>query len=186
MFEGEHVRLRGVHPEDWEHFSRWDEDSDAQRYGWQVWPPQGAEAAKKFAREQSETKPNGDRFFLVIETLEGVPVGSISIRGDQRRRSFEYGISLDRGHWGKGYAEEGLVLVFRYMFGELAMHKVQAFVYGFNTRSISMHTKLGMRHEGTMTEAQYTDGRYWDILIFGMTADEYFGRHGRQWGDLGE
>ena len=184
MFEGQHVRLRGVHPDDWEHFLAWDTDSDAQRHGWQVWPPQGTEAARAFAREQSEAKPGTGRLFLVIETLDGQPIGSISVRPDERRRSFEYGISIDRSHWGHGYAEEALVIVFRYMFGELAYHKVQAFVYSFNTRSITAHQKLGMRHEGTMTEAHFTDGRFWDILIFGMTAPEYCARYGPTWGEL--
>lgn len=184
MFEGEHVRLRGVRPDDWEHFLAWDTDSDAQRFGYQVWPPQGTEAAKAFAREQSEKKPDGPGFFLVIEMLDGTPVGSVSVRTDQRRRSFEYGIQVGRAHWGNGYAEEALVMAFRYLFGELAYHKAQAFVYAFNTRSISAHKKLGMRHEGTMTEAQFTDGRFWDILIFGMTAPEYFDRYGPTWGEL--
>jgi RimJ/RimL family protein N-acetyltransferase len=186
MWEGEHIRLRGVRVEDWEHFLAWDADSDAQRYGWQAWPPKGAEAAKAFAKEASEKKieGGGSNLFLVIESIDRVPAGSISVRPDDRRRSFEYGISLGREHWGKGYAEEAITLVCRYMFSELGYNKVQAFVYGFNERSISMHRKLGMRLEGTLTEAQFSAGRFWDCHIFGMTAREFFGKHGQGWGEL--
>lgn len=186
MFEGNKVRLRGVRPEDWEHFLTWDTDSDAQRYGWQVWPPKGAEAAKAFARAESEKKFEVTGFFLVIEMLDGTPVGSISVRGDDRRKSFEYGISLARDHWGKGYAEEAITMACRYMFGELGFNKVNAMVYDFNKRSQSMHRKLGMRLEGTLTEAQFTDGRFWDSHIFGMTAKEFFAKYGPHWGDLPE
>lgn len=185
MFEGKKVRLRGVRPEDWEHFSHWDGDSDAQRYGWQVWPPQGDEAAKEFARQESAKKPTDGNMRLIIETLEGVPAGSVNTRADARRFSFEYGISVARELWGHGYAEEALELICRYMFGELRLHKAQAWVYAFNKRSISLHTKFGMVLEGTIREGQFTDGRFWDVLIFGMTADEYFERYGATWGDLG-
>jgi len=185
MFEGSKVRLRGVSPDDWEHFMRWDTDSDAQRYGWQVWPPQGVEAAKEFARAESLKKVESGSFRVVIETLDSVPVGSINTRADARRMSFEYGIAMGREHWGKGYAEEALSLVFRYMFGELAMHKSQAWVYAFNSRSASMHRKLGMVLEGTIRDGQYTDGRFWDVFIFGMTAEEFFAKYGPHWGDLG-
>lgn len=173
-WEGEKVRLRGVVPEDWRHFMHGDADSDAQRHGWQVWPPQGEEAAKEFAKQQSLKKPDGVNFFLVIETLAGQFAGSISVRGDQRRFNFEYGISVNREHWGRGYAEEALRLLFRYMFGELRMHKAHAYVYAFNERSQAMHRKLGMVEEGRLREAQFTDGKFWDILVYGLTEEEFF------------
>lgn len=184
MWEGKKVRLRGVHPDDWRHFLHWDTDSDAQRYGWQVWPPQGEEAAREFAKQESLRKPVEPAFRLVIETLVGTAVGSINVRSDARRFSFEYGISIDRQHWGNGFAEEALELVCRYMFGELRFHKVQAWVYGFNERSQSMHRKFGMTLEGTIREGQFTDGRFWDVLVFGMTDEEFFAKYGRSWGDL--
>lgn len=185
MFEGRRVRLRGVRPTDWEHFLHWDLDSDASRHGWQTWPPQGEEAAREFARQESAKKPADGSGRFIIETLEGEPIGSLNPRVDQRRFTFEYGISLGREHWGHGYAEEALELVFRYMFGELRMHKAQAYVYAFNTRSASLHRKFGMQLEGTLREGQFTDGRFWDILIFGMTDREFFGRYGEHWADPG-
>lgn len=185
MFEGKKVRLRGVRPEDWQHFLHWDLDSDAQRYGWQVWPPYGEEGAKEFAKQESLKKPTDGNARFIIETLDSEPVGSINTRVDARRFSFEYGISLGREHWGHGYGEESLELICRYMFGELRLHKVQASVYAFNKRSESMHRKFGMVLEGTLRDGQFTDGRFWDVYIFGMTDSEYFARYGEKWGDLG-
>lgn len=183
MFEGEMVRLRGVQADDWQHFCRWDIDSDAERFGWQVWPPKGEEAMREWAREESLKRPTDGNMRLIIETLDGEAAGAISVRPDARRFSFEYGINLAREHWGAGYAQEALELVCRYMFGELRMHKVQAYVYAFNARSLSMHRKFGMVEEGVLRKAQFTDGRFWDIVIFGMTADEFFGRYGASWGE---
>ena len=186
MFEGKKVRLRGISPDDWRFFLSGDGDSDAQRYGWQVWQPYGEEAAKEFAKQESLKKTTDGNFRVIIETLDGVPAGSVSVRVDARRFNFEYGVALDREHWGKGYAEEAISMVCRYMFGELRMHKVQAWVYAFNKRSASMHRKFGMVLEGTVREGQFTDGRFWDTYIFGMTAKEYFAKYGTSWGDLPE
>lgn len=183
MFEGEKVRLRGIRADDWEHFARWDTDSDASRFGWQLWAPKGEEAAKQFARDESAKAPDPWNQRFVIETLEGDPAGTINYRSDRRRFSFEYGIGLAREHWGNGYAEEAIRLVCRYLFGELRLHKIQAYVYAFNKRSLSMHRKFGMVQEGVLREAQFTDGRFWDTVIFGMTADEFFARYGPSWGE---
>lgn len=182
MFEGQKVRLRGLRADDWQVTAGWDLDSEANRFGWQVWPPKGDEAAKEWAREESLKKPVDGSMRLMIDTLEGETVGAISVRPDARRFSFEYGINLDRAHWGHGFAEEAIRLACRYMFGELRMHKAQAYVYAFNKRSLSMHRKLGMVKEGVLREAQFTDGRFWDTVIFGMTADEFFARYGPNWG----
>lgn len=185
MFEGQKVRLRGVRPEDWEHFLQWDLDNDAQRYGWNVWPPPGTEAAREFARQESAKRPDRDEFRLIIETLDGAPAGSLNVHGvDQRRGSFEYGIALAREHWGNGYGEEAIALLLRYMFGELRYNKVQAWVYAFNERSAAMHRKFGMVLEGTVRESHFTDGRYWDSYLFGMTRSEYAEKYGAHWGDL--
>ena len=184
MFECKKVRLRGVHPDDWQHFMHWDLDSDAGRYGWMMWQPTGEESAKEFAKEESLKKGKNGNFRLIIETLDGEAVGDLNTRVDARRFSFEYGIALGREHWGHGYGEEAVELVCRYMFGELRLHKVQGWVYGFNTRSQSMHNKFGMTLEGTIRDGQFTDGRFWDVFIYGMTAPEFFARYGQTWGDL--
>ena len=178
MFEGTKVRLRGVNLDDWRHFLAWDQDSDAQRNGWHIWPPYGEEAAKEFARQESAKKPTDANMRLMIETLTGVAVGSLNIRPDARRFNFEYGINVAREHWGKGFAEEALVLIFRYLFGELRMHKAQAWVYAYNERSAAFHRKFGMVLEGTMREGQFANGQFWDVYIFGMTAGEFAERYG--------
>lgn len=179
MFEGSKVRLRGVNPDDWRHFAIWDQDTDAQRLGWHAWPPAGEEAAREFARAESLKRHSDGNMRLVIETLTGVAVGTVNSRADARRFSFEYGISIGREHWGKGFAEEALVMVFRYLFRELRFHKAQAWVYAYNERSAAFQRKFGMALEGTVREGQFADGRFWDVYIFGMTAVEFEARYGQ-------
>ena len=178
LWEGEEVRLRGVRPDDWEHFLQWDADTEATRVGWMLHPPRGEESARKFATEASAAKPDDDNYRYVIESLKGVPVGTLNTHGcDRVNRRFEYGISLGREYWGEGYAEDALRIVCRFMFEERGYHKVNAWVYAFNDRSRRFHEKFGMVLEGQARETHFTAGAFHDELLFGMTAAEFAGRY---------
>ena len=173
-WEGERVRLRGVDPSDWEHFQRWALDGEAQRHGWMENMPRGAEAAKKAATERSAASPEDDNYFMVIETLDGVPVGGLNTHAcDKLNRRFEYGISIDREHWGGGYAADALRVLFRFMFEERGYNKVNAWVYAFNVRSQRFHEKFGMVLEGRPRQMHLSGGVFHDELLFGMTAAEF-------------
>lgn len=180
IWEGELVRLRGVSPEDWETFFNHDVDTDAQRAGWMVHMPRSIEGAKKWARDKSTLEPDGDNYFLAIETLDGTLVGSMNTHScDKLNRRFEYGIGLGREHWGQGYAEDAVRVLCRFMFLERGYHKVAAWVYAFNERSLRMHEKFGMVNEGRSRESHYTNGAFHDEVLFGMTVDEFYERYGK-------
>lgn len=180
-FEGELVRLRGVNPDDWRTFAAWDADSDAQRFGWQVFMPKGEEGAKQWAQQQSNAVArDGENYLMVIETLDGTPVGNINVHGaDRLHRKFEYGIHVERAQWGKGYAADAIKVICRFMFAERGYNKVNAWVYEYNQRSRKMHEKLGMVLEGTSRETHFSGGEFHDEYLMGMTAAEFFARYGK-------
>jgi RimJ/RimL family protein N-acetyltransferase len=41
-----------------------------------------------------------------------------------------------------------------------------------------MHRKLGFQDEGRIRRAIFTNGRHFDTIVLGMTAEEFFARHG--------
>ena len=61
-------------------------------------------------------------------------------------------------------------------FEERRYQKVNAEVYGFNESSIALHEKLGFTLEGRIRRMIYTDGKYFDALMYGMTSEEFAGR----------
>lgn len=180
-WEGELVRLRAVEPSDWQHFMEWARDEEANRLGWRIHLPQGSEAAKKLAEEQSaERHRDSDEMRFVITTLRGVAVGGLNTHGcDRLNRHFSYGISIAREHWGQGYASDALNVLFRHYFGELGYNKVNAGVYAFNERSRKFHERLGMILEGTIRQTHFSRGEFHDEFWFGMTAQEFWERYGR-------
>ena len=174
IWHGQRIRLRGVEPGDWETFDRWDEDSEIARLCYHIEFPRSQEGTKKFATEAALAEPKGHAYRWMIETLDGVPVGTINTHScDTRHGTFGYGLAIAREHWRQGHASEAICLVLAYYFHELRYQKVTAHVYAFNEPSIRLHEKLGFQLEGRLRRMVFTDGAYHDDLIFGMTVEEF-------------
>jgi RimJ/RimL family protein N-acetyltransferase len=181
IWQGQRVRLRGVEPGDWQTFDRWDQDSEVARLCYHIEFPRSQEGTKKFAAEAATAEPKGHAYRWMIETLDGVPVGTINTHScDLRHGTFGYGLAIAREHWRQGYASEAVCLVLAYYFRELRYQKVTAHVYAFNEGSIRLHEKLGFQLEGRLRRMVFTDGAYHDELVFGMTAVEFEARYPRQ------
>lgn len=179
IWTGELVRLRGIEPDDWEYFFRWDQDTDAQRLGYYVTPSQSKEAVRRWAEAESARRPEDDNVRMAIETVDRVLVGSLNVHGaDTRNGTFEYGIYVGREHWGHGYGGDAIRVLLRFMFRERRYRKANATVYAFNEASLALHRKLGFVEEGRIRQNFYANGEYHDEYWFGITAAEFEERHG--------
>ena len=67
----------------------------------------------------------------------------------------------------------------RYYFEEGRYHRCTARVDSFNESSVLLQEKLGFQLEGHQREAIFTRGARHDILLFGMTAKEFWEKWGR-------
>ncbi len=171
---GQKIRLRGIEPEDYEFFYHWNQDTEtARRIAW-LWFPTSKENVKEWAKNESLKKGENDEYFFVIETLAGEPVGSINANMISKiDGSFRYGIGIIEKVRRKGFAKEAISIFLNYYFNELRFNKVNAAVYDFNEDSIRLHEKMGFELEGRLRQIKYSQGRYWDILLYGMTRDEF-------------
>lgn len=174
-WEGQGVKLRALEPEDAETFYRWNHDSDIQRTLDHVWFPSSLAGQREWTAKGS--RPSGDRddFFFVIESVKDkLVIGSISVAGSDRRTgAFRYGVAVMREHQGHGYAKEAILLVLRYYFKELRYQKVNVEIHEHNQGSVLLHKKLGFVREGCLRRVNYTDGKHSDVLLFGMTVEEF-------------
>jgi RimJ/RimL family protein N-acetyltransferase len=177
-FGGKLVRLRAIEPEDWETFYAWNQDSEATR-GMNLTPfPQSKAAVREWAASTATRLPENDRFFFVIENLDGEIVGSISTHEcNPRHGTFGYGLGIRREHYRKGYASEAILLLLRHFFRERRYQKVTAHVYSFNEPSLQLHERLGFQQEGRLRRMFFVDGAAVDDVIFGMTAEEFEETH---------
>jgi len=173
LFRGRLVRLRAHEPEDWETFWGHGVDTESSRAGYRIPPPRSAAAARKWAEEQA-LQTDGDNRAYVIESNDGEVVGSLSTaQSDQRNGIFWYGIGIFAEHRRRGYASDAVRILLRYYFGELGYQKAHGEVYAFNAPSLVMHEQLGFVEEGRRRRTYRTGGRYFDEVLFGITAEEF-------------
>jgi RimJ/RimL family protein N-acetyltransferase len=102
---------------------------------------------------EASKAPEGDSASLMIETLDGTVVRSLSSRANRRTRVFDYGIGIGRKHWRKGYGTEALEVLFRFYSLELGYQKAETGVYAFNEPSLRFHEASGFTVEGRRRRA---------------------------------
>ncbi|WP_432935595.1 GNAT family N-acetyltransferase [Kribbella sp. CA-253562] len=182
VWVGERVRLRAIEPEDWADFLRFDQDSEVQRNADMVHAPRSAFAMQAWAEEQATHGEADDRLQLAIESLEtDTVVGACSTNDTSRRCGrFSYGIAIGREHQRRGYASDAVKVLLRFMFQERRYHKCEAGVYAYNDASLALQEGLGFQREGVLRDHEFLAGAYQDLVVFGITAEEFAQRHIRR------
>ena len=138
--------------------------------------PQSIESIKEFLEKYSGCKDVNGVVIFSIETLDGEYVGGISLHNcNQRHGTFSLGLTIDRPHWGKGYACDAARILLRFAFEERRYQKCNSACIADNEASIALHKKLGFTEEGRRRRMFYYDGVYHDEVLFGLTAEEFAG-----------
>lgn len=111
---------------------------------------------------------------FVYETLDGIPVGGISLHSQDRKNgTFSFGIVTYAEHRGHGYAVDAARILIKYGFWEQRYQKCNSACVHTNTASIRLHKKLGFVEEGRRRRQNFFDGQYHDDILFGMTREEF-------------
>lgn len=180
LWVGDKIRLRGYELEDAEFEQRF-EDSADQRSGWRVWPPLSSVAQRAWTEEAASAKPEGDAVnvrLAIARRTDDKLVGNINTHTtDVVCGTFMFGVGVVPEAKGKGYAAEAVLLVMRYMFEERRFQKCESIVYAYNTPSLALHRKLGFVEEGRLRRHAFAAGELHDVVLFGMTVEEYRERY---------
>lgn len=179
IWAGVSVRLRPPEPDDERVFARFHEHSADQRNEGIIRPPMAvAELVRAAAEHVRDSRPP-DTFQLTIERIsDGSVIGGIATQNvDRRSGNFSYGIIIGHEHQQHGYATEAITILLTYMFGECRYNKCEVGTYEFNTGSIALHRKLGFVEEGRLRKHFYSAGSFHDMILMGLTVDEFADRH---------
>ncbi len=175
-WEGVNIKLRALEPTDAEFFFQLQQDTERNRLLDFLHPPHSRAALEDWVREKAKREFKNDAFQWLIETLAGDPVGSIATQTcNSRDGTFSYALDVAREHQRRGYAGEAIVMVLRYYFQELRYQKVNVATQSDNAATIALHEHLGFTHEGTQRRMLFQQGRYFDLVLFGLTKEEFEG-----------
>jgi [ribosomal protein S5]-alanine N-acetyltransferase len=127
------------------------------------------------ARERERQLGTGFGFGVFVD---GRFAGEINLSSVQRGpfQSAYVGYWIDEAQAGKGYTPEALVLMIRFAFEQLHLHRVQVSIIPRNHRSRRVVEKLKLRDEGIALRYLEINGVWEDHVRYAITAEEWLER----------
>ncbi len=125
----------------------------------------------------SETRlyPNGLPLEMTFKIIKDDEIaGQIKLnRLRWFNRKAEISLAIKRKYQKNGIGSEALSMILNYAFNKMNLHRVEAEVIENNKPSLSLVKKFHFVEEGRLREAKYSNGKYWDILRYGLLKEEY-------------
>ncbi|MFH0969688.1 MAG: GNAT family protein [Patescibacteria group bacterium] len=175
FLEGKKIYLRPLTANDInDNYISWLNDSEVCKYNSHHAFPYNKHKAEEYLKNISLSK---EILVLAIITKRSEKhIGNISLQQiDLLNSSAEFAILLgDKNYWGKGIAKEASVLIVNHGFKELNLHRIYCGTSSENIAMQKLAEFLGMSEEGRRKEAQFKNGRYNDILEFGILKKDFF------------
>ncbi len=142
---------------------------------WLPWVPgtQSVADVEHFLDRAAGQHATGDGFHAGI-LVEGQLAGMVGLHPiDWANRRVEIGYWLDAASEGRRLMLESVTYLVTHCFREYGLTRVEIRCADFNSRSAAVAERLGFHHEGTLRQAEYVNGRYLDLRIYGMLRDDW-------------
>ncbi len=178
---GRHVILRPLRPED---FPNWREVRRRNADWLTKWEPsrlpgspdviedRSAFSLRCHAREREWQLGAGYGFGVFVG---GQFAGEVNLNSVQRGpfQNAYVGYWIDEAQAGRGLTPEGVVLVTRFAFETLGLHRLQISIVPRNAASRRVVEKLGIRAEGVAERYLEINGTWEDHIRFAITSEEW-------------
>jgi [ribosomal protein S5]-alanine N-acetyltransferase len=129
-------------------------------------------AARCGARERERQLGTGYGFGIFVE---GRFAGEINLSSVQRGpyQNAYVGYWIDEAMAGHAYTPESFIVLARFAFEDLALHRLQAAIIPRNTASRRVAEKIGLRNEGTAIRYLEINGVWEDHVRYAITSEEW-------------
>ena len=175
LLRGPRVRLRPMESADLPRYQELFSDPEINMfYGGLGVPESLAGLQRRYDAGEFDTT---DRYLQLVIEAEGTLIGSMVLRNQENlpSRSATFGIIIgDRAYLDSGYGTEASTLFLDYAFAVLGYHKINLDFFEYNARARAMYEKLGFVVEGRRRENHWSRGRFWDDILMGVTAEEWW------------
>jgi RimJ/RimL family protein N-acetyltransferase len=131
--------------------------------------------ARAFVSRSKRGLKDGSKYNLSIILREsGELIGGCGLdRVRLDHRNVHVGYWIAHPHWGSGYGSEAASLLIAAGFRDLGLHRFHTGAFPDNHRSIRVLRRLGFRNEGRARQDVLVDGRYRDMVLFGLLRQQF-------------
>lgn len=121
-----------------------------------------------------DKKKDPEMTWAVVLKSENKVVGSVSVESlNEPHKLCEIGWGVNVNYHRQGIAFEATSALINHLFTNYDLHRIQAFIWQDNKASEALAHKLGFTHEGTDRQARLKNGKFLDILNFGLLRSEW-------------
>jgi RimJ/RimL family protein N-acetyltransferase len=179
LFTGRIIKLGPIdHEKDPEVVSRWTKDAGFMRmmYTEPIRPLSVWQVKKKLEELEKSQEEEKNLFHFRIRALDDERLlGFAELLWISWTNGIGYvrlGIGSEENRH-KGYGSETLGMLLRYAFDELNLFRLTALIPEYNPPAIGLFSKMGFCEEVRRREALERDGQRWDLLQYGILAEEW-------------
>ncbi|MGF1455418.1 MAG: GNAT family N-acetyltransferase [Alphaproteobacteria bacterium] len=175
MIRGEHVGLRAIEREDLPTLLTWRNDPSLRQY-FRESRELSSDHQMRWYEGTVLGAPDRTRMFAIESVSGGALLGACGLTTlDWQRRHGELSlyIGLDRVYCDSVMAPEAARLLLGHGFRDLGLHRIWVEVYAHDRPKLALMKALGLRHEGTLRDHHFWNGRFWDAHLFASLAPEW-------------
>ncbi len=173
-YPGKVITLRAIEEADLPLLHRWSNDPEICPLlgGWHF--PSSMQDQRKWF-ESMHLRSDDQRF-----AIEAPDVGLIGMANlvniNWKDRNAFHGMMLgDKEIRGKGYGVDSIMTISKYAFEELGLERLDGSMIEYNEASLRVYLgKCGWVEEGRKRNYYFRKNRYWDMIIVGITRQDYF------------
>lgn len=171
---GEKIYLRIIEERDLnESYQQWFNDEEICQFNSHHRFPHYRQNLEEYYKNVIIDKGN---LILAIIAIDGdMHIGNIALQNiNYVDRSAELAIIIgDKGYWRKGAGREACDLILSHGFRSLNLHRIRCGTIEENVGMRKLAEKLGFKQEGILRDAIYKNGKYQDVINYGLLEDEY-------------
>lgn len=129
------------------------------------------ESCKEFIKNSINDEKNKN-FAIVNDDDEYL--GTVSLKNiDKENKNAEYAIAIRKEFHGTGIAKDATLVILKYAFKNLNLHKVYLNVLSENVRAIKFYEKIGFTYEGEFKKHLCINSEYKDLKWYGFFKENY-------------
>ena len=118
-------------------------------------------------------EPDFYQWAIVLREL-GEPVGTISVVDrNERLGILHIGYCVGSRWWRRGITTEAFRAIIPYLFGEVGANRIESWHDPDNPNSGAVMRKCGLRYEGTLRQADYSNRGVVDACVYGLLRSEW-------------
>ena len=122
----------------------------------------------------SYRRPDFYQWAILCKDVPDEPIGSISaVEICERTAAVEIGYCIGRNWWNRGIVTEAFRGVIPFFFERVGANRICAQHDPANPGSGRVMIKSGLRYEGTLRQADYSNRGIVDAAVYGILAKEY-------------